>query len=417
MKLAPRVIIIGGGLSGLSCALRLKEAEVPFLLLEASKHLGGRVQTDHFDEYFLDRGFQVLLTAYPEAQRMLDYSQLDLKPFHASALVRCQGKIYKISDLFRHPLDVFTSLFTPIGTLDDKFKLFKLKERILRTSLNELELHPETTTLEFLKNEGFSESMIKRFFRPLFSGIFLDPALNTSSHMFELVFRMLSEGPAALPGEGIGAISRQLAKKLPPASVRTNARVLSLQDGIINLGQAETLGAEAIVVATDGIDAAKLLPDLPAPTYRSVMCLYYAALKPPWEEPILLLNGDNKGPINNVSVLSNVCLKYAPEGHSLISVSVLGYNDEEELEFEATVRKQLVEWFPEDAIKWRYLRAYKIKHAQPNQNPPALASLQRPVKLRQGVFVCGDHRDTASIQGALMSGRRAAEAVLADLPA
>jgi phytoene dehydrogenase-like protein len=417
MKLAPRVIIIGGGLAGLACAVRLQEAEIPFLLLEASKSLGGRVQTDHFEEYLLNRGFQVLLTSYPEAQRLLDFTQLKLHPFHAGALVRWQGKFYKISDLFRHPLDVFTSLVTPIGTFSDKMNLARLKEKMLHTSPQDLALHPETTTLEFLTNEGFSKSIIERFFRPLFSSVFLERGLQTSSRMFEFVFRMLSSGVAALPEDGMGAISSQLAKRLPPASVRTNARVTSIQDGIINLGQAETLGAEAIVVATDGTEAARLLPDLAVPAFRSVMCLYYEALKPPWEDPLLLINGDNRGPINNMSVLSNICLKYAPEGHSLISVSVLGYNEEEELEFEAEVRKQLVEWFPEDAIKWRYLRSYKIKYAQPVQTPPALASMERPVKMRQGVFVCGDHRDTASIQGALVSGRRAAEAVLADLPA
>ena len=149
MKLAPRVIIIGGGLAGLACAVRLQEAEIPFLLLEASKSLGGRVQTDHFEEYLLNRGFQVLLTSYPEAQRLLDFTQLKLHPFHAGALVRWQGKFYKISDLFRHPLDVFTSLVTPIGTFSDKMNLARLKEKMLHTSPQDLALHPETTTLEF----------------------------------------------------------------------------------------------------------------------------------------------------------------------------------------------------------------------------------------------------------------------------
>jgi phytoene dehydrogenase-like protein len=394
----------------------LQEAGIPFLLLEESKSVGGRVQTDQFEDYRLDRGFQVLFTAYPEAKRVLDYDQLKLHPFHAGSIVRWGGRFHKISDLFRHPLDAFATIFSPIGTLADKLKLAELRQKAWHDWGEGAVLGTETTTGAFLESEGFSANIIDRFFRPLLGGIVLDRTLTASSHMFEFVFAMLAAGAIALPEGGMGAITEQLAKKLSPATIRTNAKVLSLQDGIINLAQGETLGAEAIVIATQGPEAARLLNDLSVPASRSVMCLYYAALKAPLEEPILILNGENQGPVNNMCVLSNVCPKYAPEGHSLISVSVLGYNDDEELEFEAEVRKQLVDWFPEDASKWRYLKTYKIKHAQPDQTPPALVTMERPVKLRQGVFICGDHRDTASIHGAMLSGRRAAEAIIADLP-
>jgi phytoene dehydrogenase-like protein len=212
----------------------------------------------------------------------------------------------------------------------------------------------------------------------------------------------------------MGAITQQLAKRLGPGAIRTNTRVESVQDGIVSLPLRETLGAQAIVIATDGPEAARLLPDFPVPKSRSVICLYYAALDPPLSEPVLILNGEGSGPINNLSVVSNVCSSYAPEGQVLISVSLIGTSDEDELVLERRVRDQLIEWFPEDAGKWRYLRTYRIKHAQNDQTPPALANMERPVKMRRGIFVCGDHRDHSSIQGAMVSGRRAAEAVISD---
>jgi phytoene dehydrogenase-like protein len=417
MKATPKVIIIGAGLAGLACANRLAEAKVSFLILEATKTIGGRVQTDNFEDFRLDRGFQVLLTAYPEAQRVLDYDALALHAFYPGALIRWGGRFHKLADPFRKPLDALLSLFTPIGSFDDKVKMANLRERLLKEGLEAVWSAPETTTLAALKKEGFSDELIDRFFRPFLGGILLDPDLNASSRMFEFVFKMFSAGDTSIPEGGIGALPAQLAKRLPPGSIRTNTKVLSIQDGIVNLPHGEILAAPAIVVATEGSQAAQLTGELEAPPSRPVSCLYYVAQEAPVDEAILILNGEgaNDGPINNMCVLSNVCPNYAPEGLSLISVSLLSCPDEDELDLEATVRVQLKEWFPDDAHKWRYLKTYQVHDAQPDQSPPRLNEVQRSVRLRHGLYVCGDHRETASINGALSSGRRAAEAVLKDL--
>jgi phytoene dehydrogenase-like protein len=415
MKEAPQAIIIGGGLAGLSCAVNLMANNITFLLLEGQKTIGGRVQTDRFEDFCLDRGFQVLLTAYPEAQRILNYDELKLHPFQAASLIRFSGHFHKVSDPFRHPLDIFTMAISPVGTWHDKILLARLRQRLCNASPSDITSRPDSGTLKYLQRAGFSTAIIDRFFRPLIGGATLDKNLNTSSRMFETLFRTFATGDAALPEGGIGAITQQLFRRLPKQSVRTNSKVLSIQDGIVNLPHGETLGAHAIVVATDAPEAQRLLGNLPTPAFRAVTCLYYAAQRPPFEEPLIVLNGENQGPINNLSVLTNICPAYAPQQQALISVTVLGTSEEDEMDFEATVRKQLVEWFPDDAAKWRYLRTYKIKQAQPEQTPTALSVLEKPVKVRQGVFVCGDHRDTASIHGALLSGKRAAEAVINDL--
>ncbi|CAM6000372.1 unnamed protein product [Sphagnum balticum] len=420
MKSTPRVIIIGAGLAGLTCALKLHEAGVKFLLLEGSNAIGGRVKTDVYEDYRLDHGFQVLLTAYPEAKSLLDYDALKLHSFYPGAMVRWAGRFHKIGDPFKNPLDALFTAFAPIGDINDKLRVAKLRQRVLSGSLQNLLKKPETTTLEALKAEGFSDAMIDKFFRPFLGGIMLDHDLTPSSRMFDFVFRMFSQGDAAIPAQGMSAIPQQIAKRLPPGSIRTNAKVLSVQDGIVNLPHNETLGAQAIVVATEVREASRLLGDqVPPKPNRSVSCLYYGLKEVPFDEPILVLNGEGKkdGPINNMCILSNVSKSYAPDGYGLVSVSILGAPDEDEMEIEQEVRVQLKEWFPDEAYKWRYLKTYKIENAQPDQSPPALSEVERAVRLRQGLYVCGDHRDTASINGAIASGRRAAEAVLSELPA
>ncbi|MBS1956359.1 MAG: FAD-dependent oxidoreductase [Cyanobacteria bacterium SZAS-4] len=418
-KKTPAVIIVGGGLAGLTCAVKLHEAEVPFLLVEASDKLGGRVASDRYDNFILDRGFQVLLTAYPEAKRILDYSKLGLHAFYPGALVFRGGKLHKLADPFRHPLDAVSGALSPIGSLADKMQVGKLRQSLVGTTVKKLFEKPETTTEKALQDHGFSKEMIDSFFRPFLGGIFLDRSLKTSSRMFDFVFKMFSEGDTSLPARGMGAIADQLAAKLPASSIRMKSHVRNVQDGFVIMDDGDTMAAPIIVVATEGPEAAKLLgEEIQTTPARSVLCVYYAAQKAPFEEPILVLNGEGKGCVNNVCVPSNVARSYAPEGQHLVSVSVLGERDEDEdKEIDDEVRKDLKPWFGEQVESWRYLRSYKIKYALPDQSPPQLATAQRPVKLRPGIFVCGDHRDNASINGALASGRRAAEAVLTDLKA
>jgi phytoene dehydrogenase-like protein len=232
--------------------------------------------------------------------------------------------------------------------------------------------------------------------------------------MFEFVFRSFAKGDAALPALGMGAIPGQLADGLKRSAVRLRTRVAAIEDGAAVLSGGERVSARAIVVATDGPAAAQLLPGQRAPGSRSVVCLYYAAEAPPVSEPLLVLNGDGAGPINNLSVPSNVAPSYAPEGSALISVTAVG-EFEYLADVERTVRDQLARWFGADAARWRHLRAYRISHALPAQPPSDVGQGERSVRVGSGLYVCGDHREHASIEGSLISGRRAAEAVLEDL--
>lgn len=404
-------IVIGGGLAGLVCARQLSARGLSCQLLEAGDRVGGRVRTDAVDGFLLDRGFQVFLTAYPEAAATLDYEQLNLRRFEPGALIRFNGKFHRLADPWRRPRHFLATLLSPAATLPDKLRIARFRSDATGRELGDIVARPEQPTIDLLRQRGFSDVIIERFFRPFLGGVFLDRELQTSSRLCEFVFRMFSLGAAAVPEKGMGEIPRQLALQLPAGAIRIDTRVDSIdgQDVVLSSGQRRS--ARAVIVATEAPAARKLLGDSRPAEGRSACCLYFAAEKAPLKEPILVLNGDGQGPINNLCVPSQVSPSYARAGQSLVSVTVLG-DHADQGELSERVRSQLKDWFGPVVESWRPLRTYQIRYALPAQPPPALQPVAKATKVRAGVFVCGDHCDTASINGAMASGRRAAEAVL-----
>jgi phytoene dehydrogenase-like protein len=407
----PDVVVVGAGVSGLCCARELHTAGLDVLVLERGDAPGGRVRTDAVDGFLLDRGFQVLLTAYPEARRVLDFERLGLRPFESGALIRKDGRFSRIADPFRHPVRAFESLRDAPGSLPDKLRVARLRRRLSRGSINEILTAPQVTTAEALRLEGFSSDLIESFFRPFLGGIFLDPSLETSSRLFAFVFKLFSEGEAVLPAAGMQAIPRQLAEGLPEAAVRYGATVESTGHAHVVLAGGERIEAASVVVAADGPEAARLTGAVEAPAPRAVTTLHYAADESPVGEPVLVLNGEGAGPVNDLCVPSDVAPSYAPPGAALVSATVLGIPPLDDTELDRAARDQLRGWFGARVDDWRLLRALRIPFALPAQPPAVLATAERPVRVREGLFVCGDHRDTASLQGAMVSGRRAAASV------
>lgn len=409
------VVVVGGGLAGLCCARRLTQGGVEALVVEASAQVGGRVRTDPVDGFLLDRGFQVLLTAYPEARRALDYGALELRAFYPGALVRTGGRFHRVADPWRHPLDAVGALFSPVATLADKARIAALRHHVMAGDWESIGDRRETTTLQALRRAGLSDRAIDRFFRPFIGGVLVGRDLGASSRMFEAVFRAFALGDACLPARGMGAIPAQLAAALPVGAVRTSVRVEAIGPSSVRLANGETLGASAVVVATEAPEGARLTGVAGLPGGRGLSCFYYAAERAPVDEPILLLDGDGTGPVNSVAVPNLVAPGYAPAGAALVSATVIGRAAPDGGALEGAVRAQLARWFGAAATRWRHLRTYHIPFAQPDQPPGALTPWRRDVRVRPGLYLCGDHRDNASIDGAMTSGRRAAEALLDDL--
>ena len=409
-----RVTVVGAGVAGLRCAGVLAEAGVEVVLLEAGDRVGGRVKTDRRDGYLLDRGFQVLPTAYEEARSCLEYDELDLHAFRSGALVRRDGEFRAVHHPLRHPGGIPETLRSGIGSVGDRIRIALWAGRLLVGSSEAAWNGSELTSRELLRRKGFSDRMVEGFFRPFFGGIFLEPDLVTSGGMMGFVLRTFAAGPAALPAEGMEAIPRQLARRLPAGAIRTGREVVELSaagDGV-RLRDGQRAEADAVVVAADPWTAARLVPGLEAPERRSVTGLYFGADAPPVEEPLLVLNGEGTGPINHLSVQSRVCPRYAPPGRELISVTVLRGAPAGARELEAAVRRQLREWFGAAVDGWRLLGMDRIRSALPGAPAGAVGGEASPSRVGFGLYVCGDHREHPSLEGALVSGRRAAEAVL-----
>jgi phytoene dehydrogenase-like protein len=407
---ASPVVIIGAGLAGLSCALRLQEKGVDFTLLEASDYAGGRVRTDVENGFRLDRGFQVLLTAYPQTARTLHYPPLQLRSFHAGAIVRSRDYFYTLADPTREPGEAFPTLFAPVTTFADKLRILRLRQRVCGPSLERVLAHPETTTLQRLRELKFSDKMIFEFFRPFLGGIFLETDLITSSRKFEFVFRMFSLGHAALPAVGMEAIPQQMAKRLKPGLLRTQSRVTGMDASGVTLASGEKIDYRKVVIATNEGEAFRLLQQPTQYRTTAVTCLYYSATHTPVKGPWLVLNGDGSGPINNLCVPTELHRSYAPRGLSLVSVSVLHPAYRSRPDLEGLVRSQLMAWYGDEVSKWHHLRTYHIDEALPLQEPPGLSPVEKPVRLSERLFWCGDHAGIVSIEGAIASGIRAADA-------
>jgi phytoene dehydrogenase-like protein len=406
-----KVLIVGGGLAGLACAIRLHEAGARPCIFERSDGVGGRVRTDQLDGFRLDRGFQVFLDAYPEAGNLLDKRSLNLRTFRPGVLIYRTSGMQRVMDVFREPRQLVESALAPIGSLADKLRVARLRWRLMRRTTEEIAGHEDMTTESYLRRAGFSPPMIDGFFRSFYGGIFLERELQTSSRMFEFTFKMFSQGSATLPSRGMGEIPRQLASRLPARAIRLGAQVTEIQPGGITLESGEQLQGDAVVVATDASTAAGLASTggTAGPVWRSVTCLYFAAARSPLGESIIALNGTGSGLVNNLCVPSDLAPDYAPPSRALVSVSVLATVEAADLE--SRVLAELEAWFGGTVREWRHLRTYRIERALPQQ-PPGTGFTGPGFRREAGVYLCGDHLWSASIEGAILSGVRTAEAIL-----
>ena len=403
---SPEFLVVGAGLAGLTAAKVLSQSGREVLLLEKSDGVGGRVRTDQYKDFLLDRGFQVLLTAYPELPKHLNLSLLRLHSFESGATIFSDGHFSKVGDPFRNVSSIMSTAFTKTIGMQDKIKLLKLRNSLIGRKKIYFQQKDDKRILETFEELGFTSKAINSFFKPLVGGIQLDPSLSGSTRLCFLVLKMLFIGDAAIPSRGMGAISEQLSKQINESSIRLTSTVDKVEGKKVILESGESFLPSNLIIATEGPATAKLLGQ-ESPLSRSVSCIYFSAPQAPSSSKAILLNGEKNGPALNVAIMSNISPSYSKNGKALIAVAIPDTIKPDSME---NVLIQMRKWFGDSVDSWEHIKTYSIEHGQPDLRPGD--PFRKSIKNSEGVYICGDHRDTPSIQGALVSGRRAAEICL-----
>jgi len=405
MSAADPVVVVGAGLAGLACAQRLAEAGLEVVVLEASDGVGGRVRTDVVDGFRCDRGFQLVNPAYPALRRVVDLAELDLRPFRAGVVAATVDGHAVLADPRREPGLTAKTLTAPLGSLLDKV----LFARWAATSLlpvRRLTGRPDRTLTESLDRARVTGPLRSGVVEPFLAGVLAERDGSTSANFVALLLRSFVLGSPAVPALGVGRLPEAMAARLPAGTVRLGTAVRGVDAQSVRTDDG-TLRAGAVVVATDP-PTAERLTGVPAPRMKALTTFWHTAPEPPTDARLLHLDAEHRGPVLNTAVMTNVAPRYAPDGRPLVASTVLGADGSAAAEREARAHAGL--FYGVDPARWELVATSVVPGALPEQRPPL--TVRRPVTAPSGVHLAGDHRDTASIQGALVSGRRAASAVL-----
>lgn len=406
------IIIIGAGLAGLSAAVHLHRQGRKVLILEATDRAGGRIKTDSQDGFLLDRGFQVLLTAYPETLELLNYKDLNLKKMLPGATVLYDGGQFEIADPFRRPSAALATLFAPVGTLKDKINTLWLKNKLQKLTIEEIFEQPEQTTAKQLIDYGFSPKMIQRFYAPFLSGIFLENKLTTSRRMFDFVMKMFSDGDVAIPALGMEEIPKQLVAMLPEGSIQINTKVTAIAGKNVTTADGTVMEANQILLATTATELTKEFFPKQKMTSHQVTNIYFEAKDTPTKKAVVVLNASTtKKWVNNLTVMTNVSEAYAPKGKFLISVSYNGIPTITDAILAENMKQELKQWYGNKVETWKMIKGYRIEYALPTQESVRNEIAASEIKLSDSLYICGDNLLNGSINAALKTGRLAAEAM------
>ena len=405
---SPSIHIIGGGISGLIAARVLEEHGLSATIIEATDRLGGRVKTDVVDGYSLDHGFQVLLTAYPAAKKYLDFDALELQEFLPGSAIFKNGKQKIIGDPLRNLSLLIPTLFSGIGTVNDKLKILALNRRLKKKSIQNIFAEKEQTTHAYLENIGFSEAIITNFFTPFFSGIFLENKLETSSRMFEFVYKMFGEGNAALPKDGIQAIPKQLFEKLKSTTYVFNTKVKSVENGSIKLESGETLKSNFTIIATQASGLVSNLKNQ-ATLWKSCDTLYFEVAKREIKKPLIGLIAMHNALINNIFYHTSLQTS-ATATKELLSVTVIDRQNLTNKQLVTEVQKELKELCNIDSCT--FIKQYNIPMALPNLQDIQYEMLPSETRLTETIFLAGDTQLNGSLNAAMIAGERAALEVI-----
>ena len=408
------MVVVGAGLAGLACARELTGRGLDVRILEAGDAVGGRVRTDHVDGFILDRGFQVLNTAYPALRSHVDLDALDLRAFDPAVGIHLNGERVTVVNPVQRPSGAATALGLPVGGIRGKAAVGLYAARCATLPVGRLKQRRDVSAADAWRRAHIPPDIVDSILRPFFAGVLLEQDMTTSRRFTDLMVRMFVRGRSTVPALGMQQLPMQLAHPLAREQLRLQIRVHRVTGRGVDTDDGP-VGARAVVVATDAWTASRLLPRLvTAPAPRGVTTVYHSAPAFPEATGMLLLDAD-RSPIANTIVISATAPDYAPAGRALVSSSMVHGSVPRDPDG-PEVRQALARLHGTDTSSWELVATYDLPHALPGM--PAPHPLTSPVKLAgagETLYVAGDHRATSSIQGALASGRRAAHAVLADL--
>ncbi|WUH93905.1 FAD-dependent oxidoreductase [Streptomyces sp. NBC_00433] len=396
------VIVIGAGAAGLAAAHHLLEAGLTVTVLEAAERVGGRMATDEVAGFLLDRRPQLLNTSYPELHRTRGLHGLPLAPLAPGALVRAGGRGYRVGDQ--------RGARAALGSALDRARLAATLNRLAGTPDARLAARPETAAARALSGRGFAPRTVDGFLRPLLAALLCDPELQTSSRAADLVLRGFARGRTCLPAGGSAAVPARLAAALPPGTIRLGMRAVRVAVSSVRVADGTEVPCRAVLVATGARAAAELLPGLRVPPFHQVTVFHHTARVAPLREPVLVLDADRLGPVSHTLPTGAVDPVRAPRGRPLITSVVLGPPPDGDSD--KAVRAHLAELYEACTDEWELLGIHTDTEAVAAM--PAPHDLRRPVRVLHGLYVCGSHRTSSTLQGALHSARRAAAALVLD---
>ncbi|MCG7202744.1 MULTISPECIES: NAD(P)/FAD-dependent oxidoreductase [Streptomyces] len=428
------VVIVGAGIAGLSAAHRLNSAGVTTAVLEAAPYVGGRMSTEKVDGFRLDRIGQLLSTSYPELRLTPGLDALVLRRFAPGVLLHrdgrrhragapagggsARGALYAVRALASAPRGGSAAspvrATAPMGGAVDQARLGAALGRLAGTPVERILARPELPAARALAERGVSTRTIDGFLRPLLAALLCDPELTTSSRCADLALRSFASGRLCVPEGGADVLPELLARALPPGTVHTGVRATSVSTTSVRTAEHGEVRCRAVLLATDARAAAELLPGLRVPDFHEVTVVHHTTDEPATltTGASLLLDADRSGPVSHTCVVSNVDPSRAPQGRALISSTVLGTPP---ADIDTAVRMHLARLYGTSTRRWETLAVHHTPEALPAMRPPH--DLRRPVRLLAGLYACGDHRDTSTVQGALHSAHRATAAILTDLGA
>lgn len=386
------IIIIGAGLTGLIAARELEKAGYRCLIVDKDSKVGGKIQTDLFqDQYLLDHGFQVLLPAYPDLKALISELKLPICSFSSGAILNVCGKTYKIADPLKHPLDLISTAISQYATTKDKLLILKLKSEVSKKTPEDLISNSKGTSLDFLAEYGFSQKMLENFWTPFFSGIFLEKDMQTDSGFLLFLYKMFSESPVAVPAQGLGQLTKYLRDNLLRTEILLNSEVESFDDKNVVLKNGKKIQGQHVV--STQIESNK---------WGCVTTLYYSSPETPIHGPWLYLNSQKNNYLtNHIAVMTEVSAEYSRNGKSLISVNVIK-KDITNTDFKK-ISSEISEMFGPKTRHWEFLKSYSIEKALPlflqkndllENTPSQQGSIMRGVRLARKAIVSLSGRES-----------------------